>query len=138
MKDNCFVDTNILVYAHTNLEAHKQALAQKLLRNENLIVSTHILLELSNVLSKRILKDWKLTNSIIEETCKYYTVHPVSLSTLQSAFRLAPKYKYSFYDSLVIASAIESGCSILYSEDMQHHQKIETDLLIVNPFMLSA
>jgi len=44
------------------------------------------------------------------------------------------KYKYQYYDSLIIATAIENGCSILYSEDMQHNQNIENKLVIVNPF----
>jgi len=44
------------------------------------------------------------------------------------------KFKYSFYDSLIIAAAIEANCKILYSEDLQHNQKIY-DLMIINPFM---
>jgi len=44
------------------------------------------------------------------------------------------KYKFSYWDSLIIASALESGCGILYTEDMQDGQVIEDRLRIVNPF----
>ena len=50
------------------------------------------------------------------------------------ALVIASKHKYSFYDSLVIAAALEKKCDILYSEDLQHNQKIEGTLVIVNPF----
>ena len=44
------------------------------------------------------------------------------------------RYQYSFYDSLIIAAALEAGCKTLYSEDMQHGQRIE-QLIIKNPFL---
>lgn len=47
---------------------------------------------------------------------------------------LYEKYRYSFFDSLILASALESGCDKVYSEDMKHGQNIES-LQIVNPFI---
>ncbi len=44
------------------------------------------------------------------------------------------KYRYSYYDSLVISAALYANCTVLYSEDMQHGQIIENKLKIVNPF----
>jgi predicted nucleic acid-binding protein len=49
------------------------------------------------------------------------------------ALRISQRYKYGIYDSLVIAAALEGGCSVLYSEDMQHGQSIGS-LKIRNPF----
>jgi len=43
-------------------------------------------------------------------------------------------YKFQFYDCLIIATALENNCTILYSEDMQHNQLIEDKLTILNPF----
>jgi predicted nucleic acid-binding protein len=43
------------------------------------------------------------------------------------------RYRFSFYDSLIIAAALEAGCNTLYSEDLQHNQKVEW-LTIINPF----
>jgi len=45
------------------------------------------------------------------------------------------RYEYSYWDSLIIATALTNHCSILYSEDMQHDQLIEDKLRIVNPFV---
>ena len=69
---------------------------------------------------------------------KKITFKAIALDTRNFKFNreeAARKYNYSFYDSLIIAAAIESGCSILYSEDMQHNQLIEEKLKIVNPFL---
>ena len=135
MKDNCFIDTNILIYAHTDLDPHKQMVAQRLLKSEGLFVSTHVLMELSNVFSKRFIKDPKVISKIIKETFSFFNVQAISSSSLELALtHIIPKYKYSFYDALIIASAIESDCKVLYSEDLQHNQKIEGSLTINNPF----
>jgi len=45
------------------------------------------------------------------------------------------KYHYSWWDSLILTSALENNCKIVYSEDMQHGQIIENTLKIVNPFL---
>jgi len=50
------------------------------------------------------------------------------------ALEIMDKWRYSFYDSLIIASAIQADCTILYSEDIQHGQKI-MNLSIINPFL---
>jgi len=51
-----------------------------------------------------------------------------------SALDIREKWKFSFYDSLIIAAAVEANCKILYSEDLQHNQKIY-DLTILNPYL---
>ncbi len=56
------------------------------------------------------------------------------VATISDAVRLADRYGYSFYDSLIVAAALESGCSILYSEDMQSGQLIDGTLTIRSPF----
>ncbi|MGZ3871838.1 MAG: PIN domain-containing protein [Mucilaginibacter sp.] len=63
--------------------------------------------------------------------CSYV---PVSESMLRSALDIMPKYDLQLFDSIIISSALESGCSILYSEDMNNGQIIETTVKIVNPF----
>jgi predicted nucleic acid-binding protein len=50
------------------------------------------------------------------------------------AVDILDRYKYSFYDSLIIATALENKCMILYSEDLQHNQGIGKKMKIVNPF----
>jgi predicted nucleic acid-binding protein len=62
-----------------------------------------------------------------------YEVLP-TLDLFRNAIGLAGRWKYSFYDSLIIASALQSGCEILYSEDLQHGRKVE-GVTLVNPFV---
>jgi predicted nucleic acid-binding protein len=52
----------------------------------------------------------------------------------RASWKVKDKYRYSYWDSMIIASALDSKCSILYSEDMQHGQVIDKDLIILNPF----
>jgi predicted nucleic acid-binding protein len=56
-------------------------------------------------------------------------------STFQSGIQLVEKYNFQLYDSLIVASALESGCKILYSEDMHHKLVVEKKLTIIDPFL---
>jgi predicted nucleic acid-binding protein len=58
----------------------------------------------------------------------------LSLLTIESCLLLKEKYRYSWWDSLILASALESECALVYSEDMQDGQLIEDRLTIKNPF----
>jgi len=62
-------------------------------------------------------------------------LHINEVGTIVNACDIALKYHFSFYDSLIIAAALESGCSTLYTEDMHNGQVIEDRLKIVNPFV---
>ena len=62
-------------------------------------------------------------------------VHTNSFTTIQRACKIAERYSFSFYDSLIVAAALESGCLILFSEDLQHGQVIEKVLTVKNPFI---
>lgn len=53
---------------------------------------------------------------------------------LLNATKIMTKYDLQLFDAIIIASALESGCSILYSEDMNDGQIIEKNLKIINPF----
>ena len=72
---------------------------------------------------------------VIEELSEYCIVKTITTDTIQSAIKLVEKYKYSYYDSLILSSALENQCKRLFSEDMQHGQSIENQLEIINPFL---
>jgi len=59
---------------------------------------------------------------------------PLELETIKLCVSIKEKYSYSWWDSLVLASALENDCAILYSEDLQPNQVIENQLKILNPF----
>lgn len=59
----------------------------------------------------------------------------ISIVTIRLAHKLKLKYYFSYWDSLVLATALQNHCDIIYSEDMQHQQIIDNKLTIVNPFI---
>jgi len=67
----------------------------------------------------------------IAEECD---ICPVNLKTVEKAWHIRIKYQFSYWDSLIVASALGMNCSVLYTEDLQHNQIIEEKLKIVNPF----
>jgi len=141
MKDRIFIDTNVLVYIHLFDEESqdKRKALQNLLHKSidaELIINVQVINEFYNVLLRK-----NIENNVIQEkihsqleTC---SVSELSLKTVFSAWKLREKYKYSYWDSLILASALQNSCSIIYSEDMQHCQVIEDNLKIINPFEIS-
>jgi len=61
-------------------------------------------------------------------------VTTISITTIHTALDIRERYNFSWYDSLILAAALEGGCDTLYSEDMQNGQEINGQLRIVNPF----
>ena len=134
MTDKVFFDTNVLVYAYSNTEPDKQAIARKLIAESVSYVSTQVLKELTNTLTKKFRNSWQKAKNAVLESSKNNLLYTNEIQTILNACDIADKYKLSFYDSLIIAAALECECSILYSEDMQDKQIIDGRLKIVNPF----
>ena len=134
MSDSIFLDTNILVYAYSDTELQKQTIARKLVSENISFISTQVLQELSNTLSRKFKKSWPEITDAVKEVSLSNLVHANSEATIQQAIKIADQYKFSFYDSLIIAAALECKCSKLYSEDMSHGQVIEKQITIINPF----
>ena len=135
MSDKTFFDTNVLVYCYTETEPNKKAVAVGLAQDPDAWVSTQVLQELSNTLRKKFGKDWTEIALTVEEVCQNFEVYTNQPDTLRDAIRIADRYGYSLYDSLILSSSIAVGCKIVYSEDMQNGQVIDGILTIVNPFL---
>jgi predicted nucleic acid-binding protein len=135
MNDNCFIDTNILVYCYTEDEPVKCKKAMAVCDAPNAFISTQVLTEFSNTLKKKFGFLWKDIELSLNEISSNFNVHVNKPATVEQACRIAEKYKYSFYDSLIVTASLACNCTILYSEDMQHGQVIEDRLKIVNPFI---
>lgn len=134
MNDNCFIDTNILVYCYTEDEPVRSKKALAVCGVPNAFISTQVLTEFSNILKKKFDFSWKDIELTLNEISSDFNVHVNKPATVEQACRIADKYKYSFYDSLIVSAALACNCNILYSEDMQHGQVIEDRLKIINPF----
>lgn len=133
MPSKIFIDTNVIVYS-LGQASTKVHLAAPLFVGLPTI-STQVLSETANVASKRLgltVSDIRKLITSLEAMCR---VEIVSLVTIHKALDIRERYSFSWYDSLIVATAIESGCDTLYSEDMQNGQEIEGRLRIVNPFI---
>lgn len=144
MTDKVFIDTNILVYAFLDadcLESHIKhtkavELLQSLIRTCQIILSTQVLSEYYSALLKHKITDNDIQNSI-QALIRAVAVSSVSVDTVLASFHIKNRYKFSYWDSLIIASALENNCAHLYSEDLQNSQNsqiIKNTLYIKNPF----
>ncbi len=137
MKDRVFIDTNVWLYAFMEDSQGKKERALSVISKNsgNIVISTQVLIEISANLLKKTDYDEKDVSIVVERLSYVYHISLVDVQTILKALDIRKKYKYSFWDSLIIASALIAGCSILYTEDMQHSQLIDGSLRIVNPFL---
>ena len=136
MRDKVFVDSNVFIYAKIkSQDAEKHIGAQSLLRSldRQVIISVQVLNEFYNTLV-RIGVDDATIQSFLKQIMQSTLTQSINKSTVELCWEMRNRYHYSYYDSLILASAVESRCTILYSEDMQNGQVIEKKLKIVNPF----
>jgi len=138
MIEKVFIDSNIFIYAYTGDDEQKHSIARDLLRNNvlnnEIILSVQILNEFYSVMA-RYKYPHNGIKSCLNEIIEQVKVMPLELETVKLCIFIKEKYFYSWWDSLVLASALENGCTILYSEDLQCNQIIENKLRIVNPFV---
>ncbi len=128
------LDTNVLVYVYDFSNEKKRHISESLLAVKPAI-SPQVISEFLNV-TKRIQKLPKL--EVLERCVRLLTfceIIPIAARTMDKALLLVKKYDFQLFDAIIIASALEANCSILYSEDLQHNQLIENKLTIVNPFI---
>ena len=139
MIEKVFIDSNIFIYAYTGDDERKHSVARDLLRNNvlnnEIIISVQILNEFYSVLA-RFKYPHNEIKSCMDEIIEQVKVLPLELETIKRCIFIKEKYNYSWWDSLVLASALENDCAILYSEDLQSNQIIENKLRIVNPFII--
>ena len=134
MKNRYFVDTNIWLYAFMDEGRRRNEKALLIISEPDAVLSTQILNEICiNLIKKADYKENAIVKLIENMYGKYKVVTIDKRIILTSSFVRA-NYQASFWDSFVIASALETECSILYSEDMQDGQIIRDTLSIKNPF----
>jgi predicted nucleic acid-binding protein len=128
------LDTNILIYSHQTSNLKKRDIALNKL-DFSPVISTQVLSEYINVLKRlmKISKQELMTLCLGNiEGCK---IQSVTISTLKLAEYIINRYDLQLFDSIIVASSLEAGCEILYSEDMQHNLVIDEKLKIINPFI---
>jgi predicted nucleic acid-binding protein len=133
MPGKAFLDTNVLIYAVTQSDA-RAARAEELLIAGG-VVSVQILNEFTAVARRKLQMPW----AEVEEAVEAFLVLcpspiPVTLEIHGAARAIAEKNGFHIYDALVVAAALDAGCTTLYSEDFQDGQRIEGKLTVRNPF----
>lgn len=131
-----FLDTNLLVYLYSNDQ--KSVTVEKLIysRFNEICLSIQVLNELYSVLTRKNLKSKEEAQIIINDLIENYRIYCLDEQCIKRAIKLNIHYHFSYWDSLIIAAALEVGCSTLYSEDLQNNQVIENSLTILNPFLV--
>jgi predicted nucleic acid-binding protein len=133
MSGSAFFDTNVFVYAVVQGDPRSQQAEQ--LIAEGGTVSVQVLNEFVDVVRRKARMPWGEVRFAIENIKALCADPlPVTLDTHRAALAIAEKYGYRIYDALIVASALEARCTILYSEDMQDGQVIDQTLTIRNPF----
>ena len=137
MKDRCFLDTNILIYPWAESDPYKKQVSSNFLthinkRNEP-IISTQTLGEFFNVAYRKL--GFSKDDAIIEvqRIASIYPVYEITKENVFHAMQISKTTQFSYWDSLIIAMAIDTDCSVLYSEDLNPGQQIE-GVRIINPF----
>lgn len=139
MNVSFFLDTNILIYSFDSRHPDKQSRATDLIRDglstNRGVISYQVVQEFINVATR------KFQTPLSVEDCQRYIdyvliplcKHFPSMQFYKQGLHTMQSWGYSWYDSLIISAAMESGCQTLYSEDLQHGQRIQ-ELTVVNPF----
>ncbi len=140
MNAKSFLDTNIIVYAFGQSFPEKAKIAQRLITDgavdKQAIVSYQVVQEFINV----ALRGFRLAIARSDlESFVLTALFPMmaissSPSLVLEALRLHGEDQLSWYDALIVAAALQGGCKVLYSEDLQHGRRFG-DLVIQNPFL---
>jgi predicted nucleic acid-binding protein len=134
MRDKVFLDTNLWFYLYSDDD--KSTVVANLIKKEfdHIILSTQVQSELFNAITRKQLKTAIEAAELIADLRTTYEVVGIDQFTVATAIQIHLRYQYSYYDSLIIAAALENDCATLYTEDLQSGQLIEEVLIIINPF----
>lgn len=132
------LDTNVIIYLLDGSDPAKFRRAEQLvqtgLSKRSCCISQQVIQETLNVATQKLKFVPEDAERLLNKTLlPLFQMIPVA-RLYQRGLRIQSRYQYSFYDSLIIAAALEAGCKILYSEDLQNGQRIE-QLTILNPFL---
>jgi predicted nucleic acid-binding protein len=140
MSAEYFIDTNLFIYQLEASDERKAATADRIIRKgieaRNACISFQVVQECLNTALRKaeIPLSTDETKQYLDNVLAPLFRVPASLSLYRRALDLQTRYRYGFYDSLIIAAALDAGCTRLYSEDFQDGQRIE-GLTIRNPFL---
>jgi len=140
MNAKFFLDTNVILYAFDQASPQKARVAQQLIKEgsdgKQTVISYQVVQEFINVALKgfRIALVRADLELFVHTALFPMAVVSPSQPLVLEALRLQSAHRLAWYDSLIVAAALESGCEVLYTEEMQHGQHF-ADLAVQNPFI---
>ena len=133
-----FIDSNVLIYLFDETDAAKRQRAEHLVRRSleygSGCISYQVVQETMNVITRKLGATPASAGRLLDDILiPLWQVNPTP-ALYRRGMQLHDRYAFSFYDALIVAGALEAGCKLLYTEDMQHGQRIQ-NLMIQNPFV---
>ena len=118
MNTRPFLNTNVVLYAFRQGDSQSQK-AEALLA-EGGVISVQVLNEFVAVARRTLNKSWEEVRHALGILRVFFSEPaPVTVKTHNTAISIAERYKYSIYNGLILAAALETGCSLVYSEELQ-------------------
>lgn len=131
--DNPFFDTNVLLYllSQDNAKADR---AEAIIAAGG-IISVQVLNEFASVASRKLGMSYTEIRDMLGTIRAVCQTQALTVDTHERGLDIAERFGFSLYDSMIVSSAVESGCTVLYSKDMPHGQEIDGQLVVMNPFL---
>ena len=139
MPASAFIDTSIFVYQLDNADPRKQAIADEIIRDAlatgSGCISYQVVQECLNVATRKskVALDAASAGRYLDVVLEPLRVVSASTRLYRGGLAIQAHYRLGFYDSMIVAAALSVDCTTLYSEDLQHGQRIEA-LTVVDPF----
>lgn len=135
MSNKAVVDSNVWIYLKSQ-DTAKRDKAEALLRDATLdiYISTQILGEVYTVLTKKRFSCHTESKTFVTALSSFYPIMVLTREHVVEALKLVEEYSFSYWDALVVATALLSDSEILYSEDMQDGLFVRNKVTITNPF----
>jgi predicted nucleic acid-binding protein len=134
--DPWFVDTNVLVYAFDDDAPDKRKTARRLLddKADQLVLSAQVLGEFYVTVTRKLARPLPANRAVeaLDALCEF-PVRGLAPALVRAAVRRSASSQVSYWDALIIESALDAGAAVLLTEDLQHGQRFEA-LRVVNPF----
>ena len=127
-----FFDTNVLLYLLSADAAKADRVEETLAAGAT--ISVQVLNEFTSVALRKLGMQVAEVRDVLEPIIAVCQVVPLTLEIHQRGLQVAERYGFSFYDALIVAAAIDSGCTLLMTEDLQNGQVIDSTLSVRNPF----
>lgn len=127
-----FFDSNVLIYLLSSDDI-KASKAEKLLELGG-VISVQVLNELTNVARRKLSMSGADVHEFVSVIRALCVVNKLAESTYETGCQIAERYQLSVYDAMIVASALESGCRTLWSEDLHSGLVIDKQLRVKNPF----